>query len=440
LKIKKVMSSVSFLGSMSHHHHASVGLGGDGGGNQVGGSMIRGMTESQRRINSLAQALQQIRKSTEEGGKFCESLHRRVRHLDSLTSPASDASAILTQASENLACTLSLMKDAKEKFDTVTDCEPAIQRLQIGARKMCLKAKQRQASHAQSKPSGLGKSAPSRRATRTRTSTKALSETEAMAANFMPDKNHDVDEPDTSDLEEYQDDDDGQDVDAALWGAKSMTSSATDEYSSFLSEQDVYAAADSMEIIRDSYQYFLARKRWKSTTSTLTNLERVHKDGVDAMCLLITAHLTVAGPAVKLKTLPGNNPTQTRANRGSSYPTVSHAKETSVDTRKRLSDALANRDLMKSVGEYEDSFPLDTRQVRELKSVMECLNGDQGENSLLNDSITGLDTAQGIWGSYLGPPHKRPKAKIEMPPSGKVVRTEKVGSGYYSNLTKVSNS
>lgn len=87
-------------------------------------------------------------------------------------------------------------------------------------------------------------------------------------------------------------------------------------------------------------------------------------------------------------------------------------------TRKRLADALQNRDLMAAVGEYENFLPLDTRPVRELRAMIECLSGE---------------------GSFLGPAHRRPA----IPPSpelskNKLVRTEKVGSGAYSNLTKVS--
>jgi hypothetical protein len=436
------MSSVSFL---------TQGRGNQGDNGHAGGMMNRhggaGMTESQRRINSLAKALENIQGSTVEGGTYCDSLHRRVKHLDSLTSPASDASAILTQASENLASTLSLMKDAREKFDTVSDCAPAITRLQNGARKMCLKAKQKQASRSASKAAGLksaGAGAASRRNMRAsnRQSLKSMTDmnTDNMAANFMPEKNDEVEGSD----DEYEDDEDDEDDDnnnMDLWGGGSGNP-ATDEFSSYTSEQDVYAAADSMEIIRDSFDYFLQHKRWKSTPTTLRDLERVHKEGVDAFCLLVTAHLTAAGPAVRMKAVLGAAQVhqQSRGHRGNSrQPVISHAKETAVATRKRLSDALANRDLMKSVGEYEDFFPLETRAVREMKAVMECLGGDTTVNTSStrnNDDSLGYGKSGG-WGSYLGPKDKRPRPRMELPPNGKVVRTEKVGSGFYSNLTKV---
>ena len=68
-----------------------------------------------------------------------------------------------------------------------------------------------------------------------------------------------------------------------------------------LTEQDVYAAVDSMDILRESYTYFLERRTWRSTPSALGGLERAHTLGVDAMCLLIGHHLKASGAAVQLK-------------------------------------------------------------------------------------------------------------------------------------------
>ncbi len=141
-----------------------------------------------------------------------------------------------------------------------------------------------------------------------------------------------------------------------------------------LTEQDVYAAADSMEIIRDAYSFFLGRPNWKSTPSAIGGLERVHQLGVDGMCMLIKSHLTSAGPAIRIKrvmnphllrddgstintrgdsTIATNTTFGTNLKNKQNAGGLSHQTETAADTRMRLSDALQNRDLMKSVGEYE---------------------------------------------------------------------------------------
>ena len=313
------------------------------------------MTESQHRINALASGLSSIDRSTKEAGRCCDHLSRLARQLDSLTSPASDASAVLTQASENLASTLRLVKDAREKFDTVQDCEPAIQRLTKGAKEAVDENK----SHGNYARKNKLRTQATRRG--------------GSAGN--------------------DDEEEGDEVDAAVFASNSAFS---------LTEQDVYAAADSMDILRDAYAYFLERPHWKSTPGTLRNLERVHKDGVDAMCLLIHVVLAAAGPAVRIKRKDGQP--------------VNNAKENAHETTRRLAEALQNRDLMKSVGEYENFFPLETRPFRELRAIMECLSGV---------------------GSYLGPEEKRPKAVLDVNAGTKVVRTEKVGSGFYCNLTKV---
>lgn len=87
-------------------------------------------------------------------------------------------------------------------------------------------------------------------------------------------------------------------------------------------------------------------------------------------------------------------------------------------TRTRLTVALQNRDLMKSIGEYEECQPIESRPVREMRAVLECLGND---------------------GYHLGPPRKRePSALVASfgVPANKVVRSEKVGSGGYSSLVK----
>ena len=126
-------------------------------------------------------------------------------------------------ANANLAATLVLMKDAREKFDTVSDCEPAIERLHRGVVEM---EENRQAG-GRTKGSLLNRNV--------------------------------------------------------------------------YTEQDVYAAADSMEILRDAFAFFAARKSWRSSPSTLNALERCHRLGIDAMSLLITSHLKKSGQAVRPK-------------------------------------------------------------------------------------------------------------------------------------------
>jgi exocyst complex protein 7 len=188
-------------------------------------------TESQRRIDALGKALKKMKSSTTEACLCCDQLTKRARQLDSLTSPASDASSMLSKASNNLGSTLVLMKDAREKFDTIRDCEPAIERLKRGVVEM------------QNEKSGKAKQ-----------------------ARRNPFEN-------------------GENKETHV----------------VLSEQDVYAAADSMEIIRDAYDYFIERKHWRSTASALAAFERVHQMGVASMCILASFHLIDSGQAVRIK-------------------------------------------------------------------------------------------------------------------------------------------
>lgn len=77
-------------------------------------------------------------------------------------------------------------------------------------------------------------------------------------------------------------------------------------------------------------------------------------------------------------------------------------------TRDRLAAALQNRDLLRSIGEYEEFQPVDARHVREIRAIFECLGG---------------------YGFQLGPARKKEPpsltSMIGIPPN-KVVRTEKV--------------
>ena len=189
--------------------------------------------------------------TTKAAYRCADQLANRAGQLDSLTSPASDSSSMLSRANVNLAATLILMREAREKFDTVSDCEPAIERLHKGV----------------------------------------LSFEDRFNRN------------------------------------KANNTTATNQSSALLkqsrvnlTEQDVYASADSMEILRDAYRYFVQRSTWRATPGTLSNLERLYKMGEDSMCMLVTLHLKSAGQ--------GTRPQRSK-------PAISPAVESSVQVRQR---------------------------------------------------------------------------------------------------------
>ena len=77
---------------------------------------------------------------------------------------------------------------------------------------------------------------------------------------------------------------------------------------------------------------------------------------------------------------------------------------------------MQNRDLLRSIGEYEEYQPVEPRLVRELRGIFEALSGN---------------------GYQLGPPPKNEPPGLAYHfgiPANRVVRTEKVGSGGYTNL------
>ena len=83
-----------------------------------------------------------------------------------------------------------------------------------------------------------------------------------------------------------------------------------------------------------------------------------------------------------------------------------------------MNAALQNRDLLRSIGEYEEYQPVEARFVRELRGIFECLSGNGYQ--LIPPPTTeppGLQYAFGV-------------------PAGKVIRTEKVGSGGYCNFVQ----
>lgn len=89
-----------------------------------------------------------------------------------------------------------------------------------------------------------------------------------------------------------------------------------------------------------------------------------------------------------------------------------------TQTRHRLAAALQNRDLLKQIGEFEEYQPVEARPIREIRSIYECL---------------------GSHGYHLGPQSRREPHGLSnlfgMAPN-KVMRTEKVGSGSFSNIMK----
>jgi len=359
------------------------------------------MSESQSRISALSNALSTMNSSTKSACRTCDGLSRRSRHLDSLTSPASETSALLAQTSSNLTITSSVLKDAREKFDTVGDCEPAVERLFWGAREACVEV----AVHAERQ--GRGGVLPP--------TMKRLMDANNKTGTGGTDGKRRASSTKSS---------------LANNAAQAMSSSP-------LTEQELYAGADAMEIVRDAHSYFFKRFEWKSTRDTMADLERVHHVGVDAMGLLVTGHLTGAGAAVRRKvdgaaTVVDKKKGKNKLSAGAASPArassaAERAEESAANTRDRLQEALQNRDLMKSIGEYEEYLPLSTRVVRELRAIFECLGGMPTDG-------TGLTLLP------LSPALARalPAPEPSLPLGGKVLRTDKVGSGHYTNYTMKS--
>lgn len=116
---------------------------------------------------------------------------------------------------------------------------------------------------------------------------------------------------------------------------------------------------------------------------------------------------------------------------GRAASATERAEETAARTRHRLQDALQNRDLLKSIGEYEEYLPLSTRVVRELRAIFECLGGMPSDGSRLLLVRPPPPSKGGV-----PPPPVAPEPA--MPPGGKVLRTEKVGSGSYTSYTTLA--
>jgi len=76
---------------------------------------VSASSEATNNINALSIALSKMKNSTSDACRCCDQIAKRAHQLDSLTSPASGASSMLSRANNNLAATLVLMKDAREK-------------------------------------------------------------------------------------------------------------------------------------------------------------------------------------------------------------------------------------------------------------------------------------------------------------------------------------
>lgn len=331
-------------------------------------------------IIQLQEALTAIKSTTAQALTNSTSITRRSAKLSTVTSPTSDTSNALTQTSTRVSAAMTLLRDALEKLDTVVDCEPSIDRLYCGVREMDEARQAREYSSTDDNDDEGGN----------------VGAVNVTHSNTVYNDNR------------YIRDDDHT--------VNTMQNTVVG-----LTEQDVYAAADSLEIIRDAHGYFKKRPEWISSRNKINELERVHQLGVNAMCMMIQCHLLSCGPGVRLKRGVGaSKPTRyslfTKAYNG---PGNKHAQENAIETRNRLTEALKKRDLMKEVGEYEESLPLDTRTVRELRAIFECLGGD---GCFLSISSTAendiLDKIQ--------------KYQIA---AAKVSRTEKIGSGYYSKIS-----
>ncbi|KAL3760811.1 hypothetical protein ACHAWU_007877 [Discostella pseudostelligera] len=349
--------------------------------------LLSDSSHSSSPIAALSHALSTLNSTTQSACHTCDGLSRSSRHLDSLTSPASETSALLAQTWSNLTSTSNILKDAREKFDTVVDTEPAVERLYYGAREACRTV----AMHAERQ--GRGGVLPS--------SMKLL----------------------------LKQQDRGSGISHHSGGV-----GGNNDNSHPLTEQELYAGADAMEIVRDAHTYFSKRLEWKSSRDTMNDLERVHTIGVDAMALLVTAHLIGAGAAVRRKVDGAATVVEKKSRGGGAASAVKssakvssakeRAEETAAKTRDRLQEALQNRDLMKCIGEYEEYLPLSTRVVRELRAIFECLGG-MTSSTMMPSTSSSRSLAQST------PPSIEPS----VPPGGRVLRTEKVGSGHYSNLT-----
>lgn len=75
---------------------------------------------------------------------------------------------------------------------------------------------------------------------------------------------------------------------------------------------------------------------------------------------------------------------------------------------------------MKNIGEFEEYQPVEAREIREIRAIFDCL----GSHGYTLQASTNKREPQGLANIFGIPPHK-------------ITRTEKVGSGTYTKLTKL---
>jgi len=430
-------------------------------------STVKGpLSTPKREILELSNALNRLSQNTEVLTQCCTALTRRTRQLTSLTTPASETSAALIQASSNVASTLTLMREARDKFDSVSRGELIMDKIYVGAKEyyelVCklnypnsptaltnqgdlIGTATNKTNPLLHKESG-GESASTSRgvaknfqralmfAVGTQNNNSNNNSMEAMESR----KGDRVATTNQTILQRTQDKQRGGDV-------------VDDDLQ--ITEQDVYTAADALELLKITFSYFtgheddvhknifsmdpfddqhvtLDRRQWKSTSTTLRNIEQAHQRGVDGMCLLIKAHLFKAGPAIRVKralVARGDVTVTTVKDTNNPSNTIMQVPyESAAQARIRYMNAVQNRDLMKSVGEYEENLPLTTRMVRELRAIFECLGEKKNFwGCTLGDNIT--EEMNSIINANM-------KKKLN---ASEVTRTEVIGSGRYCNICSV---
>lgn len=416
-----------------------------------------------REILELSNALNRLSTNTEVLTQCCTALTRRTRQLTSLTTPAWEMSAALIQAASNVTSTLTLMKEAKDKFDLVAKGELSTDKVYVGAKEYYEWISK--TTHADTlvtqgnNSSTAAKQIPIGNKEEGDSSSRGVARNIQRALKFAvgaQSNNSNVDNTGSNDTRKAETENRNPTI---LYMQDKRGGDADDNLD--ITEQDVYAAADALELLKNTYSYFtrheddetlhknnfnidpfddnnahLDRRRWKSTASTLRNIENAHQRGVEGMCFLIKAHLLKAGPAIRMKrplVVRGDATITTvpvpKAEMGKDIKSTAIMQvpyESAAEARIRFNTAVQNRDLVKSIGEYEEYLPLTTKMVRELRAIFECL----GEKKT-------------FWGCALGDNvieemnviiNMNMKKKLSM---NEVTRTEAIGSGRYCNLCMV---
>ena len=438
-------------------------------------------TESQRLTTLLSNHLQTLSNLTQRSSSITQTLNFRTNRLENLTAPASDASAALTLTSVNLSATIQEMSDTCERFETVRDCQPAMDRLAKGAQdakerlmhKSALEFNDLKNSKMilfEDNNNGNGNNGGGQQGAG------GINNSTAKEDGVIGGNNHNASLFPSADILNsprnqniFNHNNNNHENETKEENA-SLSSVMPFDNSLRLTEQDVYAAADSLEMLRDAHSYFLHKKDWRSSAGALGELVNVHRSGVAAMCSLVEVRLEAGGISCRLKEVtvptPSNNNTndtplspqehQIRHHQGQSTPIVAAGpKETAGQVRERLCSAISNRDLLQNVGEYREYLPLDMGTVRQVRAIFDCLgaNGGNGGNSnddvgcfLSGGSIMGMGTTTTTTNQTLhqienhdinidGSPSITLRDRNRNVSGGiKVYRSEPVGSGGYTNL------